>query len=424
MNSFDIRISVFLLFIAAASLAHPSNLRSHSPTLTLTNDAPPGALSQVNLINLGQGYPVYPTTCLPSPSLHVPQLDTGEFLSDCYRIINEILLQQDDLLFQDLTFNDNTLQYQSEHRFPSQWRHGLCVIDVSSVEEDHRQTLQLFNIVVATNKILQECNDDQRIPQGGTTFIGSPQNTVFVGVLEILENDNTNTPLLSNPNAARQDARSTTVRTAPKFKSSTGGYGSDDLTISLPSSVSMEKRAPDPRHGSSLSARTQRLVQGGSLSSLTLIVPSKNPAGSIKAPPEYSANCFNPYTVELKPADVEDCQVIIDQIILRYPNPMSEQTFGYTSSADIDLSLKQNERWVFGRCMIFIRNTDKTRTDTFRMVDIASTAHKIIKKCLIGAKYPVGGICDIGSSEENFYVGVGGTAGTPTTGATNASITQ
>ena len=424
MNSFDIRISVFLNFIAAASLAYPSNLRSQSPTLTLTKDAPPGALSQVNLIRLGQGYPVYPTTCLPSPSLHVPQLDTGEFLSDCYRIINKILLQQDDLLFQDLTFNDNTLQYQSEHRFPSQWRHGLCVIDVSSVEEDQRQKLQLFNIVVATSKILQECNDDQRIPQGGTTFIGSLQNIVYVGVLEISENDNTNTPMLSNPNAVRQDTRSTTVRTAPKFKSSTGGYGSDDLTISRPSSVSMEKRAPNPRHGSSLSARTQSLVQAGSLSSLNLIVPSRNPAGSIEAPPEYSANCFNPYTVELKPADVEDCQVIIDQIILRYPNPMSEQTFGYTSSADIDLSLKQNERWVFGRCMIFIRNTDKTRTDTFRIVDIASTAHKIIKKCLIGAKYPVGGICDVGSSEENFYVGVGGTRGTPTTGATNASITQ
>ena len=424
MNFFDIRISVLLNFIVLASLAYPSNPRSQSPILTLTNDAPPGTLSQVNLINLGQIYPVYPTTCFPSPSLHVPQLDTGEVLSDCYRIINEILLLQDDLLFQDLAFNGNTLQDQSEHRYLSRWRRGLCVINVSSVEEDQRQTLQLFNIVVAANKILQECNDDQRIPQGGSTFIGSPQNTVYVGVVGTLENDATNIPLLSNPNSARKDTRSTLVRTAPKVKSSTGGYGSDDLTISLPPSVSMEKRAPDPQHGSSLSARTQSLVQGGRLSSLNLIVPSTNPAGSIKVPPTYPVECFNPYSVKLKPAAVEDCQFVITEIILRYPNPMSEQTFGYTSSADIDLSLPQNEKWEFGRCAIFVRNIDRTRTDTFRMVDVAATAHNIMTECLVGMKYPLGGTCSVGPRAGNFYVGVGGVTGTPTADATNTSITQ
>ena len=420
MNSFDIWISVFLNLIAAACLAYPSNPRSQSPTLTLTNDARLGRLSQ----NVGQGYSVYPTTCFPSPSLHIPQLDTGEVLSDCYRIVNEILLQQDDLLFQDLAFNGNTLRDQSEHRYLSQWRRGLCVIDVSSVEEDQRQTLQLFNIVVAANKILQECNDDQRILQGGTTFIGSPQNTVYVGVLRALENDITNAPLLSNPSSARRDTRSILVRTAPKFKSSTGGYGSDDLTISLPPSVRMEKRGPGLQHGSSLSPRTQSLGQGNKLSSLNLIVPSTDPAGSIKAPSEYPVDCFNPYMSRLKPADVEDCQFIIDDIILRYPNPMSEQTFGFTSSADIDLSLPENERWIFGRCAIFIRNIDRTRTDTFRMVDVGFTAHRIMKKCIIGARYPVGGTCDVGSTEDNFYVGVGGVRQSLTTDATNTSITQ
>ena len=376
-------------------------------------------------MNVGQEYPVYPTTCFPSPSLHIPLLDTGEVISDCYRIINEILLQQDDLLFQDLTFTGNTFQDQSGHRYLFQWRRGLCVINVSSVEEDQRQTLPLSNIVVAAKQILQECNDDQRIPRGGTTFIGSTtQNTVYVGVLGALENDATNAPLLSNPNSARQDTRSTLVRTAPEFKSSNGGYNSDDLTISLPPKVSMEKRAPDPQPGSSLSARTQSLGQGGRPSSLNLIVPSTDPAGSIKAPPEYPVECFNPYLARLKPADVEDCQFIIDDIILRYPNPMSEQTFGFDSSADIDLSLPENERWIFGRCAIFIRNIDRTRTDTFRMVDVGITAHRIMTKCIIGARYPVGGTCDVGSSEENFYVGVGGVRQTPTTDATNTSITQ
>ena len=424
MNSFDMWISVFLNVIAAACLAYPSNPRSQSPTPTLTNDALPGRLSQVSLMNVGQGYPVYPTTCFPSPSLHIPQLDTGEVLSDCYRIINEIILKQDGLLLQDLAFSGNTLQDQSGHRYLSEWRRGLCIINVSSVEEDQRQTLQLFNVVVAAKKILQECNEDQGIPRGGTTFIGSTHNTVYVGVLGALENDATNAPLLSNPISARQDSRSTLVRTVPKFKSSTGGYGSDDLTISLPPNVRMEKRAPDPQHGSSLSARTQNLGQGGRLSSLNLIVPSTDPAGSIKAPPEYPVDCFNPYLARLKPADVEDCQFIIDDIILRYPNPMSEQTFGFTSSADIDLSLPENERWVFGRCAIFIRNTDRTRTDTFRMVDVGITAHRIMTKCIIGARYPVGGTCDVGSTKDNFYVGVGGVRQTPTTDATNTSITQ
>lgn len=424
MNSLDMWIYVYLAFISTACLAYPSNPRSQSPTLTPINDALPGRLSQVSLTNVGQGYQVYPTTCFPCPSLHVPQLDTGEVLSDCYRIINEILLQQDDLLFQDLTFTGNTLQDQSGHRYLSQLRRGLCVINVSSREEDQRQALQLFNVIVAAKAILQECNEDQEIPRGGTTFIGPTQNIVYVSVLGALENDATNAPLLSNPISARQDTRSTRVRTAPKFKSSTGGYGFDDLTTSLPPNVSIEKRAPDAQHGSSLSARTQSLGQGGRPSSLNLIVPSTDPTGSIKAPPEYPVNCFNPYTYRLKPADVGDCQFIIDNIILGYPNPMSEQTFGYTSSADIDLSLPENEKWVFGQCTIFIRNIDRTRTDTFRMVDVGITAHRIMTKCIIGTKYPVGGICDVGSTEENFFVGVGGVRRIQTTNATNTSITQ
>ena len=424
MNPFDIWISVFLNLIAAACLAYPSNPRSQSPTPTLTNDAIPGRLSQVSLMKVGQEYPVYPTTCFPFPSLHIPQLDTGEVISDCYRIINEILFQQNGLLLQDLAFDGNTLQDQRGHRYLSQWRGDQCVINVSSVKEDQRQTLQLFDVAVAARKILQECNEEQGIPRGGTTFLGSTQNTVYVGVLGALENDTTKAPLLSNPVSAIQDTRSTLVRTAPKFKSSTGGYGSDDLTNSLPPNVRMEKRGPDPQHGSSLPPRSQGSGQRDRLSSLNLIAPSTDPAGSIKAPPEYPVECFNPYMVRLKPADVEDCQFVIDDIILRYPNPMSEQTFGFTSSADIDLSLPENERWIFGRCAIFIRNLNRSRTDTFRMVDVGITAHRIMTKCIIGARYPVGGTCDVGSTEDNFYVGVGGVRQTPAIDATNTSITQ
>lgn len=424
MDLFDIWVSIFLVLTTPASLAYPSKPRSQS--LTLTNDAPPRVISQVNLTNLGQGYPVYPTTCSPPPShgRHVPPPDLAKLLSDCYWIINKILLRQDGLLFQDPVFKYSTFKDQSGNRYLSRWHHGWCVIHVACVEKDHRQVLQLFNIVLAANKILKECIEDQQIPRGGTTPIGSPESSFYVGVLGMQKSDaanESNISLLSDPSHAGRHIRRSLARTASSFKSPVEDYDAYDLTVSLPPSISVEKRASDPQHGSSLSAGTQSSVPEGTLSTLNLVLPSTGPLGRVKAPPNYPVNCFNPYSVRLKPAAVEDCQFIINQIILRYPNPMSQRTFGYSSSADIDLSLPQNEKWIFGQCAMFVRNMDKTRTDTFRIVDVAYTAHQIMTKCVVGVKYPVGGIADVGTVADNFYVGVGGVR---TTEAANNSITQ
>lgn len=104
----------------------------------------------------------------------------------------------------------------------------------------------------------------------------------------------------------------------------------------------------------------------------------------------------------------DDCQVIIDHVILRYPNPMMPQTFGYSDSVDFDLREPENQRWIFGQCSIFVRGLDQTLEDTFRMVDVASTASRITKACVTEVKYPNGGAAGIGSSEENYYVAVGG----------------
>ena len=58
--------------------------------------------------------------------------------------------------------------------------------------------------------------------------------------------------------------------------------------------------------------------------------------------------------------------------------------------------------------MIFVRNQDKSRVDTFRMVDIAEVASRITYQCVVEKKYPIGGLSSVGSTDGNFYVAVGG----------------
>ncbi len=421
MDLFNIWVPIFLILIVPASLAYPSNTRSQS--LTLNSDASPEVNSQVNLTSLGQGYPVYPTSCFPPPSRRSPVQDYRAVLSDCYWIINEVLLQQQDLLFQDLLFSYNAFKDQSGNRYFSRWLRGRCVIDVACVEKNQQQTLQLFNVVLAANKVLTECIEDQQILRGGMTPIGSPEGSFYVGVIGLQDSNaanESNISLLSNVDISGQDIHGRLLKTTSNIKSSIGDYDVDDSSVSLSPSARMEKRASDPRHRSSLSTGTRNLVSRDALSTLNLDLPSTN-SGSVQAPPSYPVECFNPYSVRLKHAALENCQFIINQIILRYPNPMSRQTFGYRPSADIDLSLPQNEKWYFGHCVIFVRNTNRTRTDTFRMVDVAYTAHNIMTECVTGVKYPVGGFSDIGTVPDNFYVGVGGL---DVTDATNTTILQ
>lgn len=411
MESLDIRVLILLVLFASASLAYPYDTRSRS--LILTNDASPEVHSQVNLTDLGRSYPVYPTTCFPSPprGRPLPLPDIASMLSDCYWIINEVLLRQDKLLFQDLLFGYSWFKDVSGNRYLSRWHRGHCVIHVACVERHEKQRLELFNVVLAANKILKECVQDQRIPQGGTTPIGSVAGSFYVGVLGEQDSDAanaSNVSLLSTLELPGQDIPRSIPHTKSKKKSSFDDFDSDNSVVALPLSVSRKKRASDPQHSSSLLIGTQSLVPGDALSSSNLHLPSLNLSESVKAPPSYPIECFNPYFVKRKPAVLKDCQFIINHIILTYPNPMTPQTFGYTNSADIDLSLPQNEKWAFGNCVMFVRNVNKTQTDTFRMVDVAYTAHRIMTECVSGVKYPVGGTADVGTVAGNFYVAVGG----------------
>ena len=124
--------------------------------------------------------------------------------------------------------------------------------------------------------------------------------------------------------------------------------------------------------------------------------------------PACPIDCFNPYSTRLIRTTFENCEFIINEIILRYPNPMEEQTWGYTDFVGFDLRQHDNKKWTYGNCAIFVRNTERIMVDRFRIVDVAAAAHRIVEECVKGTKYSLGGTTAVGTIEGNFYVGLGG----------------
>lgn len=101
----------------------------------------------------------------------------------------------------------------------------------------------------------------------------------------------------------------------------------------------------------------------------------------------------------------EDCNIVINDIILRLPNPFEEKTWGYTAAADVDLSDETNGEWNYNTCKVIVRNLDRKQQDVFRIVDVALMAQSIIRKCVKGTKHPLGGHADIGRLDEDpFYM--------------------
>ena len=124
----------------------------------------------------------------------------------------------------------------------------------------------------------------------------------------------------------------------------------------------------------------------------------------------FPVRCFHPLPLAYKAAKAEDCHVIIDNIILRYPNPFAELSWGYTDEQDINLALEKNSKWIWGECMIFVRSSNNRSVDRFRIVDVAARANDLIRECVVGTKEGYGGFSDVGhlSMLVSFYVVVGG----------------
>ena len=123
----------------------------------------------------------------------------------------------------------------------------------------------------------------------------------------------------------------------------------------------------------------------------------------------FPVHCFNPEQVILSPTVPEDCDVVIDNIVLRLaPDPMAIQTWGYTDDQDINLSLDENQKWHYRECVVFVRALEKTKVDRFRVVDVALAAQQILHKCVVGSKFAKGGTADIGTFVDGFYTVLGG----------------
>lgn len=355
------------------SLNNSSGLDSRSlPLATSLSSAQDSSITQLNVTDL-QSPTAHPVACFPprAPAHSGPYPHPDVVLADCSYILNEIILKIS-YVFELLTFTFFEYRDPQGYGHQSRWAYGMCVISVSSMKARGSQTLGLLEVALTAKKILADCIRDNKCIEGGTSPVGPSGTEYYVGVVGY-------TP--ENP--------------PPRY----GGDAADNSRAPLLPNVEVSGQQQDSPSTSEI--RSLRTSSGS--------LPSLNTLNSnTRAPSQYPVLCFNPYSTRLARAVVEDCQVIINEIILRYPNPMMPQTFGYTTNVDIDLSLPENQKWHYGHCAMFVRNLNQMRTDKFRMVDVAVTAHRIMKECVIDTKYEIGGTADVGTTEGDFYVCVGG----------------
>ena len=122
----------------------------------------------------------------------------------------------------------------------------------------------------------------------------------------------------------------------------------------------------------------------------------------------YPVQCFNPRVVSLQPAAATDCNFIINQIILRLFDPTRQLTFGFVDDVDVNLSKPEYRQWQYGQCLISIKNPNVFQSDTFRLLDVATTARRITMQCVVDTQEKIGGTAKIGTVGRGFYVSVGG----------------
>ena len=99
-------------------------------------------------------------------------------------------------------------------------------------------------------------------------------------------------------------------------------------THKMPEDVTVPTYSPSVEK--SRSARKQLISRGRLQSTSIFSARSLNLSASIRAPSVHdSVDCFENISHLLGPASPEDCRVVVDHIILAYPNPMGPKTFGW-----------------------------------------------------------------------------------------------
>ena len=364
--------SLFPLLISAI----PVNSRALNPAATT-----PNAYLWPSQFNLTIPIPnpnasAYQAECFQTR----PGLNLTAVAEDCSTILNDVILRLDGPFEKRIFFRQHYMN-SIGHWVPALWVFGRCTVVARSAQIAAVDVFTIFEVALTANKILSDCVTSRYMRgQGGLMPIGLREKSFFVGVQGHPPDGNVvainETHISSHPGV---DVYKTTLDAKPATHGPTG---------------------PRPR----------TLDSGGALVSLNQALPLSNSTGNLKVQTDDDIDCF-PTGARLPDANADDCKFIINHIILGMKDPLREQTWGYTDTVDIDLSLPEL-RWAFKDCFIRVKNMDERQVDRFRPVDVAEVAQSILQKCVVDTKRRLGGNADIGRLKfpRSFYVVVSGTA--------------
>lgn len=353
-----LRTFIFLCSLSIA-LALPSDLGKPPRAIEAVNGTVP-ASSSTAPAPLRQ----YDLDCLRSRI--APTLDP----SDCDYVVDALILSGPNV-FVERRFEHNSYEIDEGRRVPSRWQHETCEITVFGQRHAYTQ-LTLYNVALTAEKIVQECVKGHADTTGGLSLIGESSKGFHV-----------------------------IVQAYPRIVSA------KNSTVSQGPVVSVSRRTMQPQHDSEAAMGSRGLVTRDPLAGVPsvlndLVVPSNLTL------PNYPVHCFNPFIIHLQPAAAEDCNFIINQLILRLFDPTRLLTWGFTDDVDVNLSKPQYRQWQYGQCLISVKNNDEGQINTFRLLDLARTARRISTRCLIYQDVKIGGVATIGLDGRGFYVYVGG----------------
>lgn len=279
---------------------------------------------------------------------------------DCEFIINYLILgMKDPFRVQTWGFRDSVDINLSLPKY--HWDFQACDIRVENLHKMHIDSFRPVDVALVAQRIVQKCIVDTKERLGGDAGIGHlPVPATF-------------------------------------YITVSGSANTGDMSLGNSTVISLQSNR---RH--TFESRTSpNLAQENAISNIA--------TEGLEAGETYPVHCFNPTrSPSMKPAIASDCSFIINEIILRLPEPMTVRSFGFTDAEDINVSEPENSHWVYGQCVVFLRNINQTSRDLFRFLDVAYAAQRIVNECVEGTKYAPGGTTDIGTIEDNFYVAVGG----------------
>ncbi|CAD6586183.1 MAG: hypothetical protein ASARMPRED_002466 [Alectoria sarmentosa] len=298
-------------------------------------------------------------------------------LSDCSIVINSMLLSQPGP-FEPRIFRQNTYRTELGWYARSRWQHGNCELSVHG-PRNADQLLTFLDVAVAADKIVLKCVINVTFPKGGLMLVGDMSKGFHV-VLQ-----------------GHEESESDSAKNS---------------SASQESAISVSRRAMQSRHHSEKSVGSQAVEIRDPLMGVSRVAnhPAVTPNSTIgTAPPaRHPVQCFNPFIVHLQPAAATDCGFVINQIILRLFDPTRQLTFGFTDAADVNLLKLEYHAWQYGQCVISVKNHNVAQVDTFRLLDLATTARRITIQCLVNTQDKLGGVANIGTDGRGFYVYIGG----------------